>query len=144
MYTFVYFSPRMARSRLNARLFFSHLREFKGGLKRREMESENRDSKRRNYYSVTRVWQQVGRQQAGEARVQQPGAFLDPCTRTTLRRTARTRAGGESQRNGSLRWHRIRSTALSAERWTDEKCSRSVFYLFDHKIKNKNINIIFI
>lgn len=50
--------------------------------------------KKRNYHSVTSVGQQVGGQQAGEARVQQPGAFLDPCTRTTLRRTARTRAGG--------------------------------------------------
>lgn len=30
--------------------------------------------------------------------MQQPGAFLDPCTRTTLRRTARTRAGGERDR----------------------------------------------
>lgn len=43
---------------------------------------------------VTRVGQQVGGQQAGEARVKQPGAFLDPSTRTPLGRTAWTRAGG--------------------------------------------------
>lgn len=43
---------------------------------------------------VTSVGQQVGGQQAGEARVKQPGAFLDPSTRTTLGRTAWTRAGG--------------------------------------------------
>lgn len=43
---------------------------------------------------VTSVGQQVGGQQAGEAWVKQPGAFLDPSTRTALRRTAWTRAGG--------------------------------------------------
>lgn len=47
---------------------------------------------------VTSVGQQVGGQQAGEARVKQPGAFLDPSTRTPLGRTAWTRAGGETER----------------------------------------------
>lgn len=45
--------------------------------------------------SLTGMGEQAGGQQAGEARVEQPGAFLDPCTRATLGRTAWTRAGGE-------------------------------------------------
>lgn len=44
--------------------------------------------------SLTSVGQQAGGQQAGEAWVKEPGAFLDPCTRTTLGRTAWARAGG--------------------------------------------------
>lgn len=52
---------------------------------------------------VTSVGQQVGGQQAGEARVKQPGAFLDPSTRTPLGRTAWTRAGGaEGERERSM------------------------------------------
>lgn len=47
--------------------------------------------------------QQVGGQQAGEARVKQPGAFLDPSTRTPLGRTAWTRAGGaDGERERSM------------------------------------------
>lgn len=52
---------------------------------------------------VTSVGQQVGGQQAGEARVKQPGAFLDPSTRTPLGRTAWTRAGGETEREREIR-----------------------------------------
>lgn len=53
---------------------------------------------------VTRVGQQVGGQQAGEARVKQPGAFLDPSTRTPLGRTAWTRAGGgDGEREREIR-----------------------------------------
>lgn len=50
---------------------------------------------------LTGVGQQVGRQQAWQSRVQQPGAFLDPCTRAALGRTARARAGGEDTENGA-------------------------------------------
>lgn len=57
--------------------------------------------------------QQVGGQQAGEARVKQPGAFLDPSTRTTLRRTAWTRAGGGDRDREGGESERERETEIT-------------------------------
>lgn len=101
----------------------------------------------KKYSSVTSVWQQVGGQQAGEARVQQPGAFLDPGTRAALGRTAGARAAGERQTNGSPCWNRMRLTASRAgrgRRWAWWELFTFLFsFLLCHKIK-RSISIVFI
>lgn len=79
---------------------------FLSWFNKKNWEEEKRERRRKRKWKkkdFTSVGQQVGGQQAGEAWVKQPGAFLDPSTRTTLRRTAWTRAGGGDGERGRER-----------------------------------------